>query len=1074
MMKQLPPCIAFVRACAQVWVAMAEHDDDGESVPKGAVAVSSGRWRRALLRLFAAVLVLFAVIWLARDRIADNIIASQLKSYGIPATYKIEQIGPSTQILTDIVIGDPRRPDLTVERTEVTISQRFAIPYVARIKVVRPRLFGSYRNGKLSFGALDPLLFDDSKKEPFKLPAFALDLEDGRGLIETDFGPVGLKAEGRGGLRNGFSGIVAAVAPQLAMQGCTAGRTSFYGKITIARAQPRVEGPARLESFGCPGQSLALGRTGLTIKAQSDEAFTRIAGDFSLRGAGGTFGEFRLGGVNGAGAISLQGDALAVRYDAVMRGLTSPYAASPVMTGQGRLRGDLGDGRYNWDADWEGNGVRLGGQIDGALGTLATSTEGTLLAPILTRVRLALQREGRGSRLLAQTMLRKDAKGMHLVIPQANLRGGSGSTLLSLSRVQYAQSGTAPARLLGQFNTAGPGLPRISGRIEQQAGGKAVMRLAMPEYRAGGAALAIPTMVAVQNARGGLGFAGSVRADGPLPGGAASGLVLPVMGDWSQAAGFALWRQCADVRFDRLTVGGARFERRGLTLCPPAGGAIVRSDGKGTRIAAGASQLDLAGHIGDSPVRIRSGALGFAVPGTLAARDLDVRLGPPDTESRFTLKQLEARIGKTVAGRFSEADVALSAVPLDVTGAAGDWRYENGRLLLANAQLQVADRTKPGRFQPLMARGADLTLADNVITANALLRNPEGEREVVRVAIRHDLGTAAGHADLAVGGLLFDDKLQPTMLTDLARGVIANTKGVVTGTGVIDWNESGVTSSGRFSSSGLDFAAAFGPVQGASGTIVFTDLLGLRTAPRQQIKLAAINPGIEVRDGVFNFEMKPNYVLDINGAKWPFMDGTLTLEPTRMRLGEAETRHYVLNVDGLDAAVFVQRLELGNIMATGRFDGTLPLVFDEDGGRIEGGYLASRAPGGNVAYLGELTYKDLSPMGNFAFSALRSVDYGSMRIDMNGSLTGEIVTRVSFDGLSQGEGTSKNFLTKQVAKLPIRFNVNIRAPFFSLFGSFKSLYDPTLVPDPAKLGLVGPKVGPKGAPASFSGQSVRQ
>ena len=105
MMKQSPPCIAFVRACAQVWVAMAEHDDDGESVPKGAVAVSSGRWRRVLLWLFAAVLVLFAAIWLARERIADNLIASQLKSYGIPATYNIEQIGPSTQILTDIVIG---------------------------------------------------------------------------------------------------------------------------------------------------------------------------------------------------------------------------------------------------------------------------------------------------------------------------------------------------------------------------------------------------------------------------------------------------------------------------------------------------------------------------------------------------------------------------------------------------------------------------------------------------------------------------------------------------------------------------------------------------------------------------------------------------------------------------------------------------------------------------------------------------------------------------------------------------------------------------------------------------------
>ena len=96
-------------------------------------------------------------------------------------------------------------------------------------------------------------------------------------------------------------------------------------------------------------------------------------------------------------------------------------------------------------------------------------------------------------------------------------------------------------------------------------------------------------------------------------------------------------------------------------------------------------------------------------------------------------------------------------------------------------------------------------------------------------------------------------------------------------------------------------------------------------------------------------------------------------------------------------------------------------------------------------------------MGNFAFDALRSVDYGAMRVDMNGSLAGEILTRVSFDGLSQGEGTSKNFITKQVAKLPIRFNVNIKAPFFSLFGSFKSLYDPNLVPDPQKMGLLDKK-----------------
>ncbi len=1036
---------------------MAGQDNDADIVPEGAAAVSRRRWWRAALWFVAALIVLLAATWFSRERIADNLIASQLKSYGIPATYKIRQIGPSTQILSDIVVGDPAHPDLTVERAEVTLVQRFGFPYVGEVKVLRPRLYGSFRAGKLSFGALDPLLFDKTNKEPFKLPAFALTLEDGRGLIDTDFGPVGLKAEGKGGLRNGFSGIVAAVAPQLAGQGCSTGQASFYGKVNIANARPKVTGPARLASLACADRGLTMGRAVVGVDAASDEAFSHLEGNFTLRGGAAALGPLALSGINGTGVVSLKGKALAVRYDTVMRGIRSPYAASAVLTGKGRVRGDLPGGRYDWDADWEGNGVRLGHQIDSALAGFADSSDGTLLSPIIGQIRLALQREGRGSRFLAQTVLRSDAKGVNLALPQASLRGGGGATLLSLSRVHYSRMQDDPMRLIGNFATGGPGLPRIAGQMEQQGNGKTVARLSMPEYRAGGGSLAIPDLVLVQNARGGLGFAGSVHADGALPGGAANGLVVPVSGDWSSAGGLALWRQCADIRFEQLELAGARFERRGVTLCPTSGGAIVRSGRNGTRIAGGTDRLDLAGHIGESPVRIRSGPMGFAMPGTLTARDVDVRLGPPETESRFTLAHLDARIGKDIAGHFAKADVLLGAVPLDIRDAAGDWRYEGGRLLLSNAQMQVEDRVQPGRFEPLMARDADLTLQDNIITANALLRNPKSEREVVRVAIRHDLGTAAGHADLALGTLLFDDKLQPDMLTGLALGVIANAKGTVTGNGVIDWGESGVTSSGRFSSSGLDFAAAFGPVQGASGTIVFTDLLGMQTAPNQQVRLASINPGIEVRDGVFNFAMKPNHVLDINGAKWPFMDGTLTLEPTRMRLGEAETRHYTLTVDGLDAAVFVQRLELGNIMATGRFDGTLPLVFDQDGGRIEGGHLSSREPGGNVAYLGELTYKDLSPMGNFAFSALRSVDYRAMRIDMNGSLAGEIVTRVSFDGLSQGEGTSKNFLTKQVARLPIRFNVNIKAPFFSLFGSFKSLYDPTLVPDPAKLGLVGPR-----------------
>ncbi len=86
-----------------------------------------------------------------------------LADAGVPATYEIEQIGPSRQILRNIVVGDPARPDLTVERAEVVIKARFGFPGIAEVRLIRPRLRGSYRGGKLSFGALDPLVFTEEQ-----------------------------------------------------------------------------------------------------------------------------------------------------------------------------------------------------------------------------------------------------------------------------------------------------------------------------------------------------------------------------------------------------------------------------------------------------------------------------------------------------------------------------------------------------------------------------------------------------------------------------------------------------------------------------------------------------------------------------------------------------------------------------------------------------------------------------------------------------------------------------------------------------------------------------------------------
>jgi hypothetical protein len=115
-----------------------------------------------------------------------------------------------------------------------------------------------------------------------------------------------------------------------------------------------------------------------------------------------------------------------------------------------------------------------------------------------------------------------------------------------------------------------------------------------------------------------------------------------------------------------------------------------------------------------------------------------VALGPADTATRFRLKEIAAKVGGETAGTFAGADALLFAVPLDILDASGNWRFAAGKLELSNGSFHLQDRTKPARFAPLIARDATLSLADNRITAAAMLREPKSDRAVVRANIAHD------------------------------------------------------------------------------------------------------------------------------------------------------------------------------------------------------------------------------------------------------------------------------------------------------------------------------------------------
>jgi len=151
---------------------------------------------------------------------------------------------------------------------------------------------------------------------------------------------------------------------------------------------------------------------------------------------------------------------------------------------------------------------------------------------------------------------------------------------------------------------------------------------------------------------------------------------------------------------------------------------------------------------------------------------------------------------------------------------------------------------------------------------------------------------------------------------------------------------------------------------------------------------------------------------------------------------------------GFDAKAFIDNLGFAGIEITGKFDGVLPMIFDEQGGRLVGARLDSRLPGGEFRYLG--TKPKAGMMAGVAFDLLGNIRYRSMIIRLDGDLAGEFATRFTINevSLSNKGGFVAGLVRGAFRKLPLRVNLNVRGPFRALIQTAKGLKDPTAVIEP--------------------------
>ncbi|MCK0128110.1 YdbH domain-containing protein [Erythrobacter sp. F6033] len=1005
--------------------------------------------------MFALLCAATVAVWISREQIAGNIIEAELERLGIPATYEIVSITPQKQLLRNLIVGDPDRPDLAIEEIVVNLDYGWSGASAGTIEIVRPRLYGTYRDGQFSLGALDPAIFAESD-EPAGLPALDVVVRDGRALIETDFGAIGAKLSGEGRLDSGFGGKLAVTAPNIGVEGCKTNEATLYGDLSTDSGVPSFSGPIRLRDVSCEGATLARADATATISLTDD--FSVIAGRMSVAAANLGFAGNSASEVAGDVELNLSEGGLNLSHDLAGKSVSTDYGSIGEIRADGSLRSDAEFARTDWNADISGRRVSIRGNLESILQDASDGAEGTFVSSLLSKFQRNFKVAASNADLRSSIVARQNGSEMSVVIPEGRLTSASGEALIAISRFSWATNNSG-SQLRGNFLTGGEGLPRINGRMEQAPTGGLMLRMAMAEYAAGSDRIAIPRLQVAQGRGEGLEFGGVVKAGGALPGGSVTALELPIEGQWSSDGELSFGRRCSRIRFDALAIYDLSLEGQSLALCPK-GRAMVRY-GEALQISAETRDLDLVGQLAGSPTTISTRAVSFSYPGSFELNELAATIGEDGSAMRLRADVLSGD-GEGLSGTFSGADARLDFVPLDLASMAGRWAYRDETLQIDESTFVLTERIEgEARFEPLLARDATLSLFNGDLRAQAALIHPTSQRLITQVDVDHNLGTGQGQATLAVPGVVFDDQLRPEDISYLAKGVIAFADGAVSGEGTVRWTEDTIVSGGTFGTERLDLAATFGPIDGLRGSIEFTDLINLTTAPDQVIEIGSINPGIEVLGGRVVFSMTNGELISVKDARWPFMGGELILSPVDIRYGEQGEQLYVFEIVGLDAATFIAQMELTNLGADGTFDGTVPILFDDQGnGTIGTGLLISRPPGGNVSYIGELTYEDMGAITNFAFQSLRSLDYKQMSIGLDGSLAGEIVTSFKIDGVRQGEGASQNLVTRQLAKLPIRFNINVRSQnFYQLATMVRSFFDPEYLGNPVDKGLLSLEEG---------------
>jgi len=520
---------------------------------------------------------------------------------------------------------------------------------------------------------------------------------------------------------------------------------------------------------------------------------------------------------------------------------------------------------------------------------------------------------------------------------------------------------------------------------------------------------------------------------------------------WHGSAGAAGGRinlsgplELATGRLDAVGLMGGKAAYKGkVSLDAMGSNLVLEAAGPGTLSITGAPRFGALTFHPPVTARVTSARIEKNAEGTTLAAALD----PAAVTGALAREGAEALAFRADAGEIA-LDAALAKV------VTGDVRIKDGSLALLGWQLTasaieaaiplapggaegkvsaiLSSQASPVLFAPVTAT-LDVARREGAIEATGKIALAEGRAEAPLTA-HYDADRGRGALAIGPARIAFaPGALQPG---DLAPALASLTKagGAVRGEAAFDYDAaSGMTGRGQIAFESVSLDTPQARVEGLAGTVVFADLLHLRSAPQQSLSATRIvAAGAPLDDVTVHFAVAPGQngpEIAIAEAKGSVAGGGLAVRDATLDLG-APANALAVSVQSVSLSRLLENLGTQNVSGTGSLSGSIPIRFGAAGLVIENGEI--RAHGKGVLHVGLGSAKEtLEKQGQAASLMVRALEdfhYDRLEIGIDRPPGGELALAVTLEGMNPAvlEGH------------PFRFNIHLTGDLPQLLAALRA------------------------------------